>query len=300
MQPIKRLNDDMLAIFLFHGVIEKNTYQIRNYNGKHMEKDTFFQILLHLKKMGHSLSMNEVMEHFHLGQPFPPRSFAITFDDGFENNYSIAAGILEDLNIPATFYITTDFIENNRMSWIDRIEYCLEKCPEGKLKLPWNEKQIRFSSVEARISILEEIRHCVKKDQTIDLDDFVDDIFRQCDYEPVYQSENVLDKKMTWKQVAEFSANSKFIIGGHTHTHRIMSFLDSEELQNEIDTSLQLLETKGMTIVQHYSYPEGLPHCYSEEVIEELKKRHILCCPTAIDGTNKLGDSLFHLKRIML
>ena len=300
MQPVSRLKDDGLAIFLFHGVIEKNAYQIRNYTGKHMEKDTFFQILLDLKKEGHPISMNDVIEHFHSGQAFPPRSFAITFDDGFENNFSIAAEILEDLNIPAIFYITTDFVENNIMSWIDRIEYCLEEIPEGKLKLPWNEKQIRFSSGEARISILEKIRYCVKKDKKINLDDLVEDIFQQCACEPVWHSDDVLDKKMTWQQVRELSANSKFIIGGHTHRHRIMSFLDSEQLQNEIDTRLQLLRTKGMTTIQHYSYPEGLSHCYSETVIEELKKRDILCCPTAINGTNKIGDDLFHLKRIML
>ena len=41
--------------------------------------------------------------------PFPPNSFAITFDDGFENNLSVAAPLLSDLKIPLTIYITTNF-----------------------------------------------------------------------------------------------------------------------------------------------------------------------------------------------
>ena len=56
----------------------------------------------------------------------PRNAYAITFDDGFENNYSLAAPILDDFNLPATFYFSTDFIENNSMSWIDKIEYCVE------------------------------------------------------------------------------------------------------------------------------------------------------------------------------
>ena len=39
----------------------------------------------------------------------------------------LAAPILNDLNIPATFYITTDFITNNSMSWIDMIEDSISK-----------------------------------------------------------------------------------------------------------------------------------------------------------------------------
>ena len=54
--------------------------------------------------------------------PFPKNSFALTFDDGFENNMSIAAPILTDYKVPATIYVTTNFIENNEMSWIDKIE----------------------------------------------------------------------------------------------------------------------------------------------------------------------------------
>ena len=48
------------------------------------------------------------------------------------NNYSIAAPILNDLKIPATFYFSTDFVENNTMSWIDKIEYCFEKDKKQK------------------------------------------------------------------------------------------------------------------------------------------------------------------------
>ena len=30
------------------------------------------------------------------------------------------------MKIPATFYITTDFIDKNLMSWIDKIEHMVE------------------------------------------------------------------------------------------------------------------------------------------------------------------------------
>ena len=89
-------------------------------------------------------------------------------------------------------------------------------------------------------------------------------------------------------------------IGGHSHTHAILSFLSPAALNNEINTSLRLLQDKAGVASTHYSYPEGLAHCYSDAVISELKKFGVQCCPTAIDGVNRPGIDPFHLNRIMV
>jgi len=133
----KYLSDNSLAIFLFHGVIEKNKYSVRNYIKKHLEKDYFYLILKELKKQGYPLSMDQLVDLHNNKESYPPNSFIITFDDGFENNYSIAAPILDDMNIPATFYITTDLVKNNIMGWSDRIEYCFENTDKAEIIFPW-------------------------------------------------------------------------------------------------------------------------------------------------------------------
>ena len=39
------------------------------------------------------------------------------------------------MNIPATFYITTDFINKNITSWIDRIEMAVNNIDSGTTKI---------------------------------------------------------------------------------------------------------------------------------------------------------------------
>lgn len=296
--PRERLVNNGLAIFLFHGVIAGNDYQVRNYTRKHLQREYFDEVIQELKECGYPLSMDEVVEYVQNGKPFPQKSFAVTFDDGFENNFSVAAPVLKDIQIPATFYVTTNFVEKNAMSWIDRIEYCLENCPCGNVLLPWNEAPYTFRSRETKIRLLEDIRFFVKREPSINCNSLVEDVFMQCGLEPVNQSDDPIDKKMSWEQVQRLSNDPDFIIGGHTHTHATMSFLNSEELEHEISTSLRLLEEKSSVKAHHYSYPEGLEHCYSDEVIEALKRQGIVCSPTAIDGINDRSPDFFRLKRI--
>ena len=79
-----------------------------------------------------------------------------------------------------------------------------------------------------------------------------------------------------------------------------MSFLNHEDLNNEIDINLKLIKKHTGIVAHHYSYPEGLAHCYDKSVISLLKKKGILCCPTAQHGTNTKNTNPFELKRIFV
>ena len=99
------------------------------------------------------------MDHVKRQIPFPDNAFALTFDDGFENNYTVAAPIMKDLDLQATFYVTTGFIEHNTMSWTDRVEYCLEAVPRGRLNLAQlNSGELCFNSAAEKIKILDYLR----------------------------------------------------------------------------------------------------------------------------------------------
>ena len=56
------------------------------------------------------LTLKEVANHLATGTDFPQRAIAVTFDDGFRDNYTAALPILQKHEIPATVFLTTDFI----------------------------------------------------------------------------------------------------------------------------------------------------------------------------------------------
>ena len=297
---VEMLSEDSFVIFLFHGVIKNLKYEIRNYNHKHMESNLFAECIKVLKNNGKSFSMNDLLNPDFNKKKLPRKSFAITFDDGFENNLSIAAPILYDFNIPATIYITTEFIEKNAMSWIDRIEFVLENISSRTIYAHWLNKKIDIKNNQTKINFLNSVRNFVKNSPDCNPNTFANDLCEQNGYPNILSSDDPIDKKMSWKQVSEANKSDLLTIGGHSHTHSILSYLSSDQLNYEIDTSIELLNKKANVQTSHYSYPEGLEHCYSDNVINELKKRGVRCCPTAISGTNNVSDDLFNLKRIMV
>jgi len=294
------LSSEQLAIFLLHGVVDGGSYRVRNYNRKHLDAGYFRDFLQGLLAQGRPLSMDDVVRHHREGRAYPPRSFAITFDDGFWNNLSVAAPILTDLGVPAMFYVTSGFVEENAMSWIDRIEECIEAANPEAIKLPWRAQPDRIRNREEGISLLDEVRRKVKGDPAVDVDGLISDIARQCGMPAPRSSASPLDRKLTWPEVRELANRQGFTVGGHSHRHGVLAFLGQEELELEIDTSLALMREKAGLAVRHYSYPEGMAHSFDERVIRALKERGIVCAPSAMPGVNAPGDDLFLLRRILV
>lgn len=51
----------------------------------------------------------------------PKLSLAVTFDDGYADNLSLAAPVLERLGIPATVYLNSDFVGTDRRFWWEQL-----------------------------------------------------------------------------------------------------------------------------------------------------------------------------------
>ena len=127
-----------------------------------MEQD-FEDLMVSLKSYGIPLALDEVVQFHEKNIPLPDYSFSITFDDGFENNYSVAKPILEKLSIPATFYVSTNLVDKNLMTWIDQIEYCIDQINDATLELPWTDKSFAISSDLTKIKFLNYLRKILKK-----------------------------------------------------------------------------------------------------------------------------------------
>lgn len=275
------LSDDTYCIFLLHGVIKSNGYAVRNYTRKHLPLDDFRMFLDEITDAGTCISMDEIVAAHQGKFSLPKKAFALTFDDGFRNNYTNIAPELNQRGLPATFYLATQFVSSQMRSWTDEIEAAIETwnvvAPSGRQDLMnWIRAKIKSSS----------------QDPYLMADQWV------AEFGGAGPFDDELDAKMTWADVRDLASNPLFTIGGHSCTHRSLGMIPYDEMRREIWLSLNLL--RKCVSVDHYSYPEGQERDYSFHVIDELKKLGIKCAPTAMEGVNAVNDDLYHLKRIMV
>lgn len=63
-----------------------------------------------------TLTATELVRDLEEKQDIPDNTVVITFDDGFENNYSVAFPLLSNLGLKATIFLATDYV-GRRHTW---------------------------------------------------------------------------------------------------------------------------------------------------------------------------------------
>lgn len=287
-----------LTIFLYHGVTTCDDDSIRNFSNKHMHIREFRRQMQYVKNNYTVLSMDDVVEIYLSGKEWPNKSAAITFDDGFENNYTNAADILCDYQIPTTFYVCPGMINTNLMFWVDMIEDCIIRSEQDSVALSLEQKyNIKLLSVTDKIHAINTIKGYCKRAPVSEKNRVISELICASRITPLVSSSEDY-KLMNWQQLKELGSEDIFTIGGHTMYHDIMTAMKPEGLSLDISLSIDLLDYNLDQKTLHFSYPEGQSEHYNENIKTLLKSNGVVCCPTAIDGLNNTQD-LFELRRIM-
>ena len=260
---LKFLGKDTYAFYLFHGLYTKDIDDPhRNTSGKHLQVDLFEELIDMLCIEGTPITIEDIVKK----TPLPENAFIISFDDACLSAYVLGVPILERYDCPAVFYITSGFVSGAYFSWADQLEIRFGSCAKAMF-----DTIIRWK--------LDPYEYLKKVDGQVG-------------------SQLDIDQYMTSDHVKALARDPLFTIGGHGHSHKIMENLSDQHLDSEILTSIGCLKSLLNQQIRHYAYPQGLPGC--EQTASALKKEGIICCPTAIEGVNKIGDDLFKLKRVLV
>ncbi len=295
------MNPNNLTILVYHGVTDQRNSGIENFSSKHLYFKYFEDQMKILRDKYLVLSMDDVLKIYEDKLVIPDKSVAITFDDGFKNNYSIAAPILDKYQLSATFYVTTGLINTNRLFWVDLIEDIIVNCELNEIKIQLDSfKEFKLNTEQSKIDTIIEIKTYCKKVQNSQKDNIINQLISTTNYNKSKSSNNSNYAMMDWNDIRALNSSNNFIVGGHSHNHDILSkFDDNKKLKLDLSLSIDLLKYNLDTEIIHYAYPEGQQEHYNYFVISELKNLGIKCCPSAIHGYNDGSEDLFNLKRIM-
>lgn len=182
----------------------------------------------------------------------------ITFDDGYADNFLEALPILEEVGMPATFFVSTGRIGTEREFWWHRLEGLLLR--DGTFPSRFELDDPRHGRVWDTISI--EQRRVLYASLNL-LMQKVDPDRQEAWLEQLggWAGQGTEGKGqhrcMTPAELKSLAASPWATVGAHTVTHSALSALTEEQQRAEIFSSKQCLEEiTGMEITT-FSYPFG-------------------------------------------
>jgi len=236
-----------LSVFIFHRVLPEPDALFPD----EVHAARFDQLLGWIKTWFRVLPLDEAAQQLACGR-LPARAAAITFDDGYEDNDSVARPLLQRHGLVATFFIATGFLDGGRM-WNDTViesirrtskaeldlrplglgQHALPTLPARRAAIAQLLPQIKYMQPEARVALTQRLAHAAEVSPPVDL---------------MMRSEQVLAMRRAGMQ-----------IGAHTVSHPILARLDLSAARQEMAQSKQALEQLLGEPVSLFAYPNGRP-----------------------------------------
>lgn len=200
-------------------------------------------------------------------QPIPAGSVAITFDDGFLDNYTVAYPILRKYGVPATFFVTTDFVDRNQPIWFEVVCYAFLSLPVGAISDRFFAHAMPSGDArEIRLAELKKTMYQLKRAPDAERLEFVSYLHDLIDSSALSAAWIKYGGAMQWDQIREISRDI-IDIGSHTISHPILSKISESSLKAEIVDSKRRLEEEIGKPVPLIAYPVGGQSQISSEVI---------------------------------
>lgn len=284
-------NSSVCLILTYHRVfdLKSDPHEIA------VSKENFKKQMTYIKNRYNVITLDQLIDHKKT-KSLPKKSIIITFDDGYVDNLINAVPVLEELQIPATIYIATDYIDSNSPFWWDLLGDFLEK-KLNQIKpadLEINEN-IFYKWKSANLSF--EIHKHLKYLSTTNRNKLLTSMFKKYNY----KAENhTLGRCVTSKELKKLHQNSYITIGAHTQTHPLLRHEIVNNQYKEIFNSKTKLETTLTTTINHFSIPFGEFNDYSINTIKLVKKSGYQTCVTTNKGLVMNSSSNFSLRRAMI
>ncbi len=266
-----------LLSFLFHGLFqdegELSAGVVDPQQGVTVEM--FRSFIGHFKNQSYKfISPADIMEGL---QP-QGRYVLITFDDGYYNNVR-ALPVLEEFDVPAVFFISTDHVWQGKAYWWDVIfrEFGRRGRTKDEVRVAQNKcKRLKTGAVETWLKAE----------------------FGEHSLTPVGE----LDRPFSKSELGKFANHRLVVLGNHTKDHAILTNYSTAEISEQIQGAQDAIGEMTGKFPDIIAYPNGE---YSEDIMQMAQAAGLSLGVVVEPGKNKvpiraLAREAMRMKRFII
>jgi peptidoglycan/xylan/chitin deacetylase (PgdA/CDA1 family) len=277
---------------MYHSIVE-DPQSTQNSIGLSQSCRVFEDHIRTLAQQYTPVTLDQVSQFASEGGSLPRRAVAVTFDDGFADNYECALPILRRYGVPATFYIMVNAVESGDLPWYCRLNFALRTTARPEWLDPEQNQTYKLSTVQDREAAFHRACEIGASKVGSAQQQFVRSVEDSLGVQPCTSH-----LMMTWEQVRGLK-KAGHTIGAHTLSHPNLAHVSRDEAHAEIAGSKQQLEKAIGDTVDHFSYPHpALNPQWSPDTFEITQKVGFKSAVLTKCGPVRRGDEPLRLKRI--
>ena len=200
------------------------------------------------------------------------RYCAVTFDDGWIDNYRYAYPLLRRYGVPATIFLATGLTGSTDWLWPDRLGHLLRRRRRGTPE--------QWDALVERAKTLSDAER----------EDMLQAVAAELG-EPA----STTRRFVTWEEVAAMS-RAGITFGAHSSSHANLTRLSAPALERELREPLEILRARGVNHLPVLAYPNG---DHTDAVVSAARAAGYRAAMTVCPGLESSAPvDRFRLKRI--
>ncbi len=211
-----------------------------------------------LARLATVLPLDEALGRLAAGESLPPRAVAITFDDGYRDNLTLGVPVLEELGLPATFFLVPELLSGNIDAWWETIGWALDESDRASFSwegvtftLNGSDRQSAYSPIVRRLKRMSKAKR--------------DEAMREL-LEVLAPAGDPPELFMDWEGARELVRRG-FSVQSHTLNHVVLSEETPEEQLRELAEGRTRLESELDIKISSIAYPQGTPVDYDQVTV---------------------------------
>ena len=284
--------------------------------------DNFAEHLQVLRRHGRVMGLGDLAAALVEGK-LPRRAIVVTFDDGYADNLINAKPLLEEFDVPATVFVASGYIGEDREFWWDELEKLFLRPGNlpRTLNLTANNKKARWELGETAEYELNShrrnlgwraweqedpsTRHTVYRSvwqMMLGMPENERNNLRAelLDWAAATQSARPTHRAMSAAEIRDLVQGGLIEAGCHTTTHPMLSALGENAQREEIYGAKARLEEIVDRPVSRFAYPYGRPSDYTGYTVTLVREAGFDCACSTTRGMVGTRSDQFQLPRMQI
>jgi peptidoglycan/xylan/chitin deacetylase (PgdA/CDA1 family) len=265
---------------------------------------SFEREMAYLARRFHPQPLGELLRQLERGR-VDPLGVVVTFDDGCHGVLVHALPVLQRLGIPAAVFVATSHCGaplESEVPHFQALEVALRLSGERRLDLGfWGEPPLPLATPDDRNRCLELVKGKLKLAPEADRRRWHEEVLAALRVSPreirEYAAGEERFRTLSWEELRRLAAVG-VTIGSHSRSHRTLSRLGPEELEDEIAGARDDLRARLGLVEAPFAYPYGGIAHIGAAAPEVARRAGHSCALSTIPGGNTASTDRFLLHRL--